>query len=78
MNLRTVIRVVISTAIVAAALWFLLRDVDIAEVAALMGNSNLLLLAATVPMIVASHLLRAVRWRILLRPAAPNVKLSTA
>jgi uncharacterized protein (TIRG00374 family) len=78
MNLRTIIRVVISTAFVAAALWFLLRDVDIAEVVALMGDSNLVLLAATVPMIVASHLLRAVRWRILLRPAAPNVKLSTA
>lgn len=78
MNLRTIIRVVLSTAVVVAALWFLLRDVNISEVATLMGKSNALLLAATVPMIVVSHLLRAVRWRLLLRPAAPSVRVSTA
>ncbi len=78
MNLRTIIRVVISGALVAGALWFLLRDVDLAEVSRYMGDSNILLLATTIPLIVLSHVTRAIRWRLLLRPAAPHVRTSTA
>lgn len=69
---------IISLALVAGAMWFLLRGVDLVEVGSYMRQSNLLLLAGTVPLIVLSHVIRAVRWRILLRPAAPHVRTSTA
>ena len=72
------IRMIISLALVGGAMWFLLRGVDLADVASYMVQSNLLLLAGTVPLIVLSHVVRAIRWRILLRPAAPHVRMSTA
>lgn len=78
MTTRGIIRVVISLGIVAAAMWFLLRNVDLNEVTRLMGDSNVLLLSLTIPLIVLSHVVRAIRWRLLLRPAAPHVRRTTA
>lgn len=78
MTVRAFIRILISLVIIAGALWFLLRGVDLNEVLRLMGDSQVALLALTVPMIVLSHVIRAIRWRLLLRPAAPHIRTATS
>ncbi len=78
MNVRTIIRLLISAAVLTGAVWFLLRGVDLPEVWSLMVHSNLPLLALTIPLIILSHIVRAMRWKVLLRPAAPDARVSTA
>lgn len=78
MNVRTILRLLFSAVVLTGAVWFLLRGVDLTEVWSLMAQSNLPLLALTVPLIILSHVVRAMRWKVLLRPAAPGVRVSTA
>lgn len=78
MNIRTTIRIVLSTIILAAAVWFVVRDVDMALVATGMREANILLLITSVPLVLLAHVVRAMRWQVLLQPVNTAIPLSTA
>jgi len=69
---------VISLGILVAAMWWALRGVDLGNVAAILSQSDVLLVLLCAPMIVLSHVVRGHRWMLLLRPASPSVPLSAA
>ncbi len=78
MNLRTTLRVVISTAVLVAATWWVLRSADMALMADLFVHSSWGLLLASVPVILVSHVIRASRWIRLLSKADVRPGFSAA
>lgn len=78
MTRKQVVRLVISLSILVAAIWWALRGVDLGNVAAILGQSDIILVLLCVPMIVLSHVVRGHRWTLLLRPASTTVPLSAA
>lgn len=75
MNTRAVVRVVLTTAFLALITWWLFRSVDVEQLLATVGQSSWLLLTASIPVTLLSHLVRAQRWRRLLAGASGSVGL---
>ncbi len=75
MKTRAVLRVVITTAFLVVITWWLFRSVDVDQLMATVGQSSWLLLLASIPMTLLSHLVRAQRWRRLLAGASQTVRL---
>lgn len=59
-----------SLATLALAIWWLGTRISIDATLAALGNTQPLMLAATVPVIILSHIVRAYRWQLLLRHAS--------
>lgn len=78
MTRRTVFRVVVAILVVAVATWWTLRSVDLGNMWSIMTQADPWLVLACVPVILLSHVVRAHRWVILLRPSAPTAPLGTA
>lgn len=68
-------KAVFGIAVTAFLLWFVLKDVDFAEVVSEISRGNMLLLAASVAVATFGFLIRALRWRILLAPVLPGTRL---
>ncbi len=77
MNARTVIRILIGVVVVVAALWYVLSLANIDQMMAIMSHAAALPLLASIPIILASHVMRARRWKTLLTPRQPNVSMWT-
>ena len=60
------------------ALWWFARGVDWAEVSAALGRADWPLVALAVGIIWLTYLIRALRWKTLLRPLAPRASLREA
>jgi len=75
MNKSTVIRIVIGVVFFVAALWYVLSLANIDQMIAIMSNAAPLPLLASIPIILASHVMRARRWKTLLTPRQPNVSM---
>lgn len=56
-------------------LWWVLRDVDVGQVWAEIGDANFLLLGLAVAMATVTFFLRALRWRVLLMPIEAGTAL---
>lgn len=65
-------KTLLGLAVIATLLWWLFRDVDLAEVWATIRGGSPLLLLATCVVAVGGFAARAVRWRFLLAPAQPR------
>lgn len=65
-------KTILGLALTAVLLWWVLRDVSIAEVWRLTREANLWLLAGAVVVATFSFVLRAVRWQVLLEPVHPD------
>jgi len=61
-------RGVLGFLVTIALLWWVLRDVDVAQVWAEIGDANFLLLGLAVTIATITFFLRALRWRVLLAP----------
>ena len=61
-------RAAVGIAISAALLWWVLRDVDLGEVATEMARADPFLLALATAVAVSTMVVRALRWRSILRP----------
>lgn len=70
--MRRCILVLVGLAVSAAALFVVLRSVDLEETARLVASANLPILSLTLVVIAAQILLRTARWGVLLRPFAPR------
>lgn len=68
-------KAVFGTAVTVFFLWYVLRDVSIGEVAANIARGNFVLLFASVFVATFGFLIRALRWKVLLTPVAPDTGL---
>ncbi|HET7275476.1 MAG TPA: lysylphosphatidylglycerol synthase transmembrane domain-containing protein [Longimicrobiaceae bacterium] len=66
---KTIVGLILSVLLLAWAL----RDVSLAEVASELGQADLLLLTAATVITILGMAIRAVRWGVLLIPAAPGI-----
>jgi glycosyltransferase 2 family protein len=66
MDRRQLLRVAIGIAVLVVIAWFLARSVDLHLVGDLIATSSWSMLLLTIPVIIASHVVRATRWRRLL------------
>ena len=62
-------------ALSAFLIWFTLRDVDVAEVWAALRAADMLLLLAAVAVATFGFFIRALRWKVLLRPVQADTSL---
>lgn len=69
------VKVFIGLVITAALLWWVLRDVSFAEVAAEVREANPWWLAAAIVAATFNFVLRAMRWKVLLEPEHPGSSL---
>ena len=65
-------KMLLGLAVVAALLWWLFRDADLAEVWATIRAANPVYLVATCVVAMGAFAARAARWRFLLAPAQPR------
>lgn len=73
MTLRTFLRIVASVLLLAVAGWYVLQSADLDRTWTMLSQANGWLLAASVPVILASHLARAIRWQFLLDDGGTTV-----
>ncbi|MBL0321031.1 MAG: flippase-like domain-containing protein [Ignavibacteria bacterium] len=78
MNGRSIVRVLIGTSILVVAVWFMMRGVDLSAMFDILKHADLVIAASCIPLVIGSHLMRAIRWRTLLRPTNHVTHLSTA
>ncbi|MBU3742289.1 MAG: flippase-like domain-containing protein [Candidatus Kapabacteria bacterium] len=78
MTARSIVRIGIATIVLVLGLWWTLHAVDLGNMLRIMMASDALLVTLCVPIILLSHVVRAHRWNILLRPSAPDVPLTSA
>ena len=58
-------------------LWFVMKDVDFADVIANIAKGDVLLLSASVLVATFGFVIRAMRWRILLLPVLPESQMQS-
>ena len=75
MNRKGIIRIALTTLFLAAVTWWLFRSVDAEQLASTVARSSWLLLLASIPVTLLSHLVRAQRWRRLLAGTTARVRL---
>ncbi|HEV2764705.1 MAG TPA: lysylphosphatidylglycerol synthase transmembrane domain-containing protein, partial [Pyrinomonadaceae bacterium] len=73
--MRKYLKFVVLTLLAALILWWFGRQLDWAAVWDDLGRSDRRLVAAAVGLVCATYLIRALRWRALLRPLAPGASL---
>ncbi len=72
------IQYTVSLLLFGAAMWYVQREVDFAGVMGALGNINYWWVVATLPIVVVSHWIRAVRWRTMLESANSHVSTLNA
>ena len=75
MNTRAAARVAFTTVLLVFITWWLFRSVDLEQLLVTVGRSSWVLLLASIPVTLLSHLVRAQRWRRLLAGAPGRVQL---
>lgn len=78
MNRKTILRVAIGTVVLVGALWFVVSKVDLGQMLRIVSEASPVPLLLSIPVILASHVMRARRWKTLLAPRVPNVQVSHA
>jgi hypothetical protein len=76
MKASTALRAGASLATLALAMWWLGTRISVDATLVALGNTQPLMLAATVPVIIVSHIVRAYRWQLLLQHAV-SINVST-
>ena len=60
---RTIVRVLLGASILIFALWYMQKGVNLDSMVEIIRQSNPYLLFLTLPIIIASHVVRARRWQ---------------
>jgi uncharacterized protein (TIRG00374 family) len=68
-------KAVFGVSVTVFLLWFVLKDVDVAQVFSEIARGNFLLLAASVSVATFGFLIRALRWKVLLAPVRADTAL---
>ena len=75
---RTIVRVLLGASILIFALWYMQKGVNLDSMVEIIRQSNPYLLFLTLPIIIASHVVRARRWQTLLLPSNHPTHLGRA
>jgi len=75
MTKRTMLRLAIGGVFLIAALWYIISLVNVEQMIGIISTAAPLPLLASVPIILASHIVRARRWKTLLTPRLPHVNM---
>lgn len=78
MRARHVLRVVLATAVLIGALWWVLSGVNLSLTFSIIGQSDVIIILLCVPIILLSHVVRASRWRTMLTESSQSFSLGTA
>lgn len=71
MTLRSVLRMLVVLAVLIAAIWFTMRSVDVTSLSNSLNGVSWWIVAGVIPIILASHYVRAIRWVTILSPSVP-------
>jgi glycosyltransferase 2 family protein len=74
-KLLSLLKILATLLLLAVSIYFSIWKVDFAELGRSFSTANYWLGLAIVPVILASHLFRAVRWKVILRHIHPEVRL---
>src|SRR2546423_9245290 len=77
-RLRKHLKFVVLCLVAGLALWWFARGMHWAEVSAAMRRADWTLVALSVALVCLTCLIRALRWRTMLRPLAPDASLREA
>lgn len=69
--MRSVIRMTVVLAVLVVACWFTLRSVDVASLSGSLDDISWPIILCAIPVILASHYVRALRWVTILSPSVP-------
>lgn len=72
---KNLVRIALGLVIIIAILWWMSTQVDMQKLGEAFLHAHYLYALLTIPVVLLSHFLRAWRWRTLLQPVAPEVKL---
>ncbi|MFA6571150.1 MAG: lysylphosphatidylglycerol synthase transmembrane domain-containing protein [Bacteroidota bacterium] len=74
---KTILRIVVSVVLIAASGYYALKDVNFSELMRIVSNVSYFWIFASVPVILLSHWVRAMRWKTMLEPALKKKSAST-
>ncbi|MFC2131047.1 lysylphosphatidylglycerol synthase transmembrane domain-containing protein [Bacteroidota bacterium] len=74
---KRIIRFSISAILIIASVWYATRDIDFNELWRIILNANYLWVIMSIPVILLSHWVRAMRWKTMLDPALKVKSAST-
>ncbi len=76
--MKRTLRIVLVTLLALGATWYVLRNVDGRQLLTVLESSNVWLLVLAIPVTIASHVVRADRWRRLLSHIPTHIRLVDA
>jgi len=76
-NTKKILRFGISAILIVVSVWYATRDIDFKELWRIIVNANYLWVILSVPVILLSHWIRAMRWKTMLEPALKIKSTST-
>lgn len=71
-NKKKYIRYIISIVVIAIALYITLKDIDFYKLWIYIINADYLWVILSIPIMILSHWVRAMRWQTMLKPVAPK------
>ncbi len=73
---KSALRITLSILLVVGSLYYAQRGIDLGQLMISLKRANYWWVLATVPVVLLSHWLRALRWKTMLRPTMKDAKLS--
>ncbi len=67
-RIKTVIKIVVTLILVAVSIYFTFKDTNFSKLGKSLENANYFWVVISIPIVLFSHYLRAVRWKIMLKP----------
>lgn len=74
---KQIIKIVISAVLVIVTVWYAMRDIDFGKLGNILLEADYLWVILSIPVILLSHWIRAVRWKTMLEPALKVKSAST-
>ncbi len=74
---KKIVRVLISIILIIASLYYAFKGINLATLWKIIINANYLWVLLSIPVILTSHLVRAIRWKTMLEPALKVKSAST-
>ena len=78
MSRNKLLQLLLALIVLVGVSWFLLHSIDLEVTANIISNVSLLPLFIAVPMVILSHVVRAIRWRRLLTHTKEQIGLGTS
>lgn len=67
-NTSKILRYIFAAVLVVVSFYFVFKDIDFEKLVDIFKNADYIWVFVSIPVILASHFMRAIRWRVLLKP----------